>query len=332
MSRWRTTLLLGAVSSLWLATADSASALSARDYPELGGFIEEMAQKHGLPEDELARWFEKTRIRQDALAAIRAPKEALPWHRYRELFVTRPSAQRGARFWREHAQTLVRAEREFGVDAATIVAILGIETQYGRNGGRYPVMDTLVTLMLEYPRRRSFFRRELEEYLLLTREHKFDPLELRGSYAGAIGVPQFIPSSYRRYAVDFDGDRRIDLIGSYADAIGSVASYFRQHGWQQGTPVIADIELNSELIAWLAKLGDRPVVPMRYLLGYGVLPLDYGNIDQSAALIRLEEPAGAVYRLGYNNFYVITRYNRSRNYAMAVYELARSIRRIYETP
>ncbi len=332
MNRRRTALLLCAVSPLWLAAAGPAAALSTRDYPELGSFIQEMVQKHGLPEEELVRWFAQTSIRHDVLAAIRSPKEALPWHRYRELFVTQPSAERGARFWREHAQTLARAEREFGVDAATIVAILGIETQYGRNGGRYPVMETLATLMLEYPRRGSFFRRELEQYLLLTREHKFDPLALRGSYAGAIGVPQFIPSSYRRYAIDFDNDQRIDLVGSYDDAIGSVASYFKQHGWQQGTPVIADVELDGELIAWLAKLGDRPVVPIRYLLGYGVLPLDYGNIDQSAALIRLEEPGRAVYRLGYNNFYVITRYNRNHNYAMAVYELARSIRRVYETP
>ncbi len=318
--------------ALCLHATGPAGAVTVRDYPALGTFIQEMVEKHHFSEQELEQWFARANVRQEILDAIRAPKEALPWHRYRELFVTETSARRGASFWQAHAQTLARAEREFGVDPATVVAIMGIETRYGRSSGRFPVMEALTTLMLEYPRRSTFFRRELEQYLLLTRELKLDPLALQGSYAGAIGVPQFIPSSYRRYAVDFDGDHRIDLVDSYADAIGSVANYFKQHGWQPNAPVIADIELDGELIAWLDELGSRPVVPIKYLIGYGLLPLDYNGVDHAAALIRLEERAGPVYRLGYNNFYVITRYNRSSNYAMAVYELARSIRRTYRTP
>ncbi len=305
-------------------------AVNASEYPALQTFVQMMASKHGMSEAELYGWFAQAAIRDDILAAIRAPKEALPWYRYRKLFVTKQSAARGQRFWRANADTLLRAEREYGVDPATIVAILGIETQYGRNLGSHRVLDALTTLMLEYPRRSAFFGRELEEYLLLTRELGVDPLVLRGSYAGAIGVPQFIPSSHRRYAVDFDGDKHIDIVDSAADAIGSVANYFKQHGWQQGGPIIADIKLDGELADWIKQLDHQPITPLKYLITYGILPMEYNNIDQTAALIRLDEEAGPVYHVGYNNFYVITRYNRSRNYAMAVYELSQWIRRLYD--
>lgn len=305
-------------------------AVSPGNYPALQTFIQDMSSKHGLAVPDLNQWFDQAAIRQDILAAVNAPKEALPWYRYRELFVTKQSAMRGKRFWQANARSLARAEQEYGVDPATITAILGVETQYGRNLGRHRVMDALTTLMLEYPPRRVFFRRELEEYLLLTRELGINPLTLRGSYAGAIGVPQFIPSSYRRYAVDFDGDARVDLVDSTADAIGSVANYFSRHGWERDGLVIADIRLEGELAAWIEELDSTSIKPLKYLITYGILPLEYNNIDQSAALIRLEEEAGPVYRFGYNNFYVITRYNHSRNYAMAVYELSQWIRRLQE--
>jgi membrane-bound lytic murein transglycosylase B len=305
-------------------------AVSATDYPALQTFIHNMSSKHGMTEVELSRWFEQATIQEDILAAIRAPKEALPWYRYRKLFVTKQSATRGKRFWQTNADTLLRAEREYGVDPATIVAILGIETQYGRNLGRHRVLDALTTLMLEYPPRSAFFGRELEQYLLLTRELRVDPLELRGSYAGAIGVPQFIPSSHRRYAVDFDGDKHIDIVDSAADAIGSVANYFKQHGWQRDGPIIADIKLDGELADWIKQIDNQPIMPLKYLITYGILPMEYNNIDQTAALIRLQEEAGPVYHVGYNNFYVITRYNRSSNYAMAVYELSQWIRKLYD--
>ena len=315
---------------IFLFFSGPCPAVSPGDYPALHTFIQEMSGKHGLAIPDLKRWFDQADIRQDILAAVNAPKEALPWYRYRELFVTKQNAMRGKRFWGANARSLARAEREYGVDPAMIIAILGVETQYGRNLGRHRVMDALTTLMLEYPRRRVFFRRELEEYLLLTRELGINPLTLRGSYAGAIGVPQFIPSSYRRYAVDFDGDERINLVSSTADAIGSVANYFRQHGWERDGLVIADIRLEGELATWIEELDSNPITSLKYLITYGILPLEYNQIDQSAALIRLEEETGPVYRFGYNNFYVITRYNRSRNYAMAVYELSQWIRQVYE--
>jgi membrane-bound lytic murein transglycosylase B len=311
------------------ASAD-AYAVNVDDYPELHVFIAEMVKTHGLAEGDLLQWFSRARIRPDVLAAARKPKEALPWYRYRQLFVTDSRARRGERFWQAHAAALARAERDYGVDASTIVAILGIETQYGRSAGKYPVMDALTTLMLQYPPRARFFRQELEQYLLLAQQLKVDPLALRGSYAGAIGVPQFIPSSYRRYAVDFDGDQRVDLVNSPSDAIGSVANFLKQHGWETGAPIIAEVKVDGAFVAWLEQFDHKSVMPLKYLIGYGVLPLEYSNIDQSAAFIRLEYENGPTYHLGYNNFYVITRYNRSQNYAMAVYELSQWIRRLHE--
>ena len=323
-------LPLCAILLISLSLPGKCLAVSASEYPALQTFVQMMSSRHGMSETELYGWFAQVAIRDDILAAIRAPKEALPWYRYRKLFVTKQSAARGQRFWRANANTLQRAEREYGVDPATIVAILGIETQYGRNLGHHRVLDALTTLMLEYPRRSAFFGRELEEYLLLTRELDVDPLVLRGSYAGAIGVPQFIPSSHRRYAVDFDGDKHIDIVDSAADAIGSVANYFKQHGWQRDAPIIADIKLDGEFADWIQQIDHQPITPLKYLITYGILPMEYNNIDQTAALIRLDEEAGPVYHVGYNNFYVITRYNRSRNYAMAVYELSQWIRKLYD--
>ena len=323
-------LPLCAILLIFLSLPGKCLAVSASEYPALQTFVQMMSSRHGMSETELYGWFAQVAIRDDILAAIRAPKEALPWYRYRKLFVTKQSAARGQRFWRANANTLQRAEREYGVDPATIVAILGIETQYGRNLGHHRVLDALTTLMLEYPRRSAFFGRELEEYLLLTRELDVDPLVLRGSYAGAIGVPQFIPSSHRRYAVDFDGDKHIDIVDSAADAIGSVANYFKQHGWQRDAPIIADIKLDGEFADWIQQIDHQPITPLKYLITYGILPMEYNNIDQTAALIRLDEEAGPVYHVGYNNFYVITRYNRSRNYAMAVYELSQWIRKLYD--
>ncbi|MEE9598247.1 MAG: lytic murein transglycosylase B [Acidiferrobacterales bacterium] len=306
-----------------------ALAVDIAAYPALQTFIERIANKHGISAKKLNEWFKSARIRQDILHTINAPKEGLPWYEYRKLFVTKQSALRGKRFWQANATALSNAEREYGVDPATIVAIIGIETQYGRNTGSFRIIDALTTLTLEYPRRSDFFRGELEHYLLLAQELKVDPLALRGSYAGAIGVPQFIPSSYREYAIDFDGDGRRDLIGSKADAIGSVANFLLRHGWRKDGTVVEPLQPEKDLILWFSKLGSTPMLPLRYLLGYGIVPMEYNEKEEPAALITLEEQSGPKYHLGHNNFYVITRYNQSQNYAMAVYELSESIRQLY---
>lgn len=306
-----------------------ALAVDIATHPELQTFIEEMASKHGISEKKLKGWFRSAKIRQDILRAVTTPKEGLPWFEYRKLFVTKQSALRGKRFWQANAKALSDAQQEYGVDPATIVAIIGIETQYGRNAGNFRIIDALTTLTFEYPRRSDFFRSELEQYLILVQELKLDPLILRGSYAGAIGIPQFIPSSYREYAIDFDGDGRRDLIGSKADAIGSVANFLLRHGWRQDGAVIEPLQPEKDLTLWFSKLGSTPMLPLRYLLGYGIVPMQYNENEEPAALVTLEEESGPKYHLGHNNFYVITRYNRSQNYAMAVYELSESIRQLY---
>lgn len=293
---------------------------------ELADFVAEMAERHGFATTELERLFSRAQFRPEIIEAMERPREALPWHEYRKIFVTPEHVRQGLAFWQRHADTLARAEVELGVPPQVIVAILGIESRYGRSQGRYSVLDALATLTVGYPRRAGFFRRELEAFLLLTRETGLDPLSLRGSYAGAIGVPQFMPSSYRQYAVDFDGDGRRDLLNSPADIIGSVANFLKQHGWQRGVPVSDQVRLDGTRHFWIERLGIRPLLSLNKLLHFGIIAPDHHDPEQRAALIALEGEDGPIYRLGFQNFYVITRYNRSARYAMAVHELSEWLR------
>lgn len=309
-----------------LAAAPGAQALEFRKYPALQSFTAEMAEKHGFSAKQLRRVFRCATIRPDIIEAMERPKELLPWHEYRKIFVTEDSAKRGARFWKEHAQDISRAQEQYGVSPEIIVAIIGVETRYGRNPGNYPILDALATLTLEYPSRAAFFREELAEFLLLAREIDIDPCRVKGSYAGAMGLPQFMPSNYRRLAVDFDGDGKRDLLDNPADAIGSVAHYLRNNGWETGAPLTDEARLEGTLYFWVEKLGLKPALSVRQLAGYGVFPRRRDNPEQRAALISLEGEYGPVYRLGYNNFYVITRYNHNKRYAMAVVELGELIR------
>ncbi len=313
-----------------LAAASPAMAADPVPLPELADFIHEMARTHGFSARTLERQFARVRLRPEIIQAMERPKEALPWHEYRKLFVNDGRVEQGVAFWRRHAALLKRAQKEYGVPPAIVVAILGVETQYGRNRGQWPVLDALTTLMLRYPPRAAFFRQELEQYLLLAREQRLDPLAIKGSYAGAMGMPQFIPSSWRRYAVDFDGDRKRDLLGSQADIIGSVANFLRTHGWQADAPIADEARVEGTLYFWLEKLGTKPSLPLRQFVRYGVSPPTHRDPDMPAALILLEGEVGPDVRIGYNNFYVITRYNRSHRYAMAVHELAERIRRQYQ--
>ncbi len=309
-----------------LAEPRAAYAVDLNKHPELVTFIDEMVERHGFSQEELRELFTRAKIRREIIEAIERPKESLPWYEYKKLFITDYSIQRGKRYWKKHAQTLARAREKYGVAPEIIVAILGVETQYGRNKGAYRVIDALTTLTLKYPPRRDFFRRELEEYLLLTRELKIDPSRIKGSYAGAVGVPQFIPSSYRQYAVDFDGDQKRDLIDNAIDAIGSIANFLKIHGWEANEPVSDDVQLEGTLYVWIEKLGVKPMLSVRNLINYGIFPHNREDTEKQAALIVLEGESGPIYRIGYNNFYVITRYNRSTRYAMAVYELGERIR------
>jgi len=319
-------LALGWAFPPWAAPS-AAHALDLTQYPEVGAFIGEMSERHGFDAAQLRRLFLAARIRPEIVEAMERPGEARPWYEYKGRFLDEEHVRDGRRYWERHAQALERARESYGVDPEIVVAIIGVETQYGRNRGKYPVVDALATLMLHYPQRSEFFRRELEEFLLLCRENGFDPATLKGSYAGAIGAPQFLPSSYRRYAVDFDADGRRDLLGSPADVIGSVAHFLKAHGWEARAPVTDEVRLEGTLYFWIEKLGTRPALPVSRLIQYGVVPRRPAELERRAALIVLEGEDGPIHRLGYNNFYVITRYNRSALYAMAVYELGELIRK-----
>lgn len=310
--------------------ATPARAIDVDAYPELRQFMDEMTAKHRFTPAELQRWFADAQLRPDIVEAMERPKEALPWYKYRPLFVTEDNARKAVRYWRKNAPALARAHEQYGVEPEVVLAILSVETRLGKNTGRYRVLDALATLAFTYPARAEFFQRELEEYLLLARDLGVDPRDIRGSYAGAMGIPQFIPSSYRAYAIDFDGDAKRDIVGSVEDAIGSVAHYFQRHGWRGGEPVTDEAQVEGEHYLRIADAGVRPRIELKSLHKYGIAAPNGTDEARQASLFALQEEHGPVYRLGYHNFYVITRYNRSRHYAMAVHELSQLIRRFYD--
>jgi membrane-bound lytic murein transglycosylase B len=294
--------------------------------PQVNEFIDEMVRRHDMDRAELQALFDQAEVREDILRAISRPAEAKPWYEYRPIFLTQSRIQGGVDFWDENADILAKAEQAFGVDAQVIVAIIGVETRYGANAGSYRVIDALSTLAFEYPPRAKFFRSELEQFLLLSEEEQVDRVEAKGSYAGAMGHGQFISSSYRRYAVDFDQDGRRDLWDSRMDIIGSVANYLHTHGWDLGAPVAVGAQVKGNGHEALLEGGLKPRFSLSELRGHGITPDTELPADTKAALVALEQEDGPEYWLGLNNFYVITRYNRSPLYAMAVYQLSEEIR------
>lgn len=320
-------LLLGFAAAAWSADGPLDEVASVRS------FMHEVESRHGLDGAWLREIFRDARRQQTVLDAFSRPAEAKPWQAYRKIFITRARIRRGAAFAREHRPVLERVRDRFGVPREIVAAIIGVETFYGRYTGRYRVIDALSTLAFFSPRRGAFFRRELEEYLLFLREENRSSADLMGSYAGAIGIPQFIPSSYRAYAIDFDGDGRRDLVGSVDDAVGSVGAYLHRHGWREGEPVAIPVTaLDPERADALA--GDlRPERAWRDLEEAGLRARDGASPpepDTPVTLVRLDGAEGPEYWAGFRNFYVITRYNRSALYAMAVHQLAAEIRRKVE--
>jgi membrane-bound lytic murein transglycosylase B len=310
--------------ALFVAFAAPAAAPELR--PEIDAFISEMAKKHAYDAATLRRLFAQAQTRPSIIRAISTPGTARPWHEFRRRNVDQARIEGGARFWLDNMAALERAKREFGVAEEIIVATIGIETVYGRHTGNFRILDALSTLAFDYPPRAAYFRSELEEYLLLARDSGMNAAAIRGSYAGAIGIPQFMPSSYRKYAVDFDGDGRRDLVASPADAIGSVANYYRSYGWKAGGVVAVPAEARDAQVDALVAAGLKPHVAVGELKSRGLgVPAELDETAQ-AAVFSLETEAGPQVMLGFNNFYVITRYNRSVNYAMAVHELAREIK------
>lgn len=315
------------IAGIVLMLAVLPAAHAAETNPDVQAFVQEMADRHGFSRSALERSLRETKFLSSIIRAMDAPSTALPWREFRPRHVNDARFEGGLRFWEEHAALLERAAAEYRVPPEIIVATIGIETLFGRNTGRVNVLDALVTLAFGYPRRAAFFRGELEQFLLLARENGWSPNSVRGSFAGAIGVPQFLPSSYRKYAVDFDGDGRRDLRG-VADAIGSVANYYREFGWRMGEPVVIPADpAGSELDPLLAA-GIAPHLTVGEFRRRGVVPLDPAPDEALAALIVVEADTGPRHFLALNNFYVITRYNRSINYAMAVQELAATLRQL----
>lgn len=310
------------LAALTLLLSASAFALDAgRD--DVASFIDRLVTEHGFERDFVVSALTAGDTKQKILDAIRRPAEKTkPWHEYREIFVTPKRINAGVEFWNVHRERLERISNETGVPAEIICAIVGVETYYGRLTGGYRVLDALATLGFDYPPRAQFFRSELEQAFLLAREEQFDLLDLMGSYAGAIGPPQFIPSSYRAYAVDGDGDGRRDLLGNWDDILMSVANYFVKHGWRRGEPVVTrgqiDDAQNFPVGQTRLKLDDTVAT----LTARGVRFDTELDAHAPTLLIGLEGAEGDEHWVGFKNFYVITRYNRSAMYAMAVYQLA----------
>ncbi len=295
---------------------------------EVRAFIEEMHDRHGFDRVRLVRFFSQVQPQPKAIRAIAPPKEptARSWQRYRTRFVEPVRIEGGLRFWEENRQTLEAVQRAYGVPVEIIVAIIGIETIYGRHIGKFPTLATLATLAFDYPPRSDLFRGELEALLLLARESRRSPLDYTGSYAGALGMPQFLPSSIRYWAVDFDGDGRIDLDTSKADAIASVANFLASHGWETGGPVAAPASVIGQRYGELLDAGILPRLLPAEMAAYGVSSAP-DSPQLPCALIDLPTPEEATeYWLGYRNFYVITRYNRSSFYAMTVYALSGALK------
>jgi membrane-bound lytic murein transglycosylase B len=293
-------------------------------------FIAKMVKEHQFDPDFVKNTLSQATKSQTILDAIARPWEAKPWHQYYPIFLTEKRLEKGLEFWRTHQKTLLRAEQETGVPAQIITAIIGVETFYGTYKGKYPVLDALYTLGFYYPPRSTFFKSELEQYFLLTREEGFDIHNLKGSYAGAMGWGQFISSSYRHYAIDFDGDGVRDLLNNPVDAIGSVANYFKRHGWRanEGVAFPANIPSDGTDISSFVSTNLKYKHVWSQLQQAGISTDNSPPLDpqQSVKLLAFEQQNGQEYWVGLPNFYVITRYNHSPLYAMAVYQFSQQLK------
>jgi len=315
------------------ASEADSSGYAARD--DVRAFIGEMAVEYGFDRAHLVRVFRSARFQPSIVAAMDRPLLEPPkWYTYSRPFLSSERVAAGVAYWNANAGALARAEERYGVPAEIIVAIIGVETFYGKVPGNYRVLDALSTLAFDYPRRAVFFRGELKQFLLLSRELAIPPQAAKGSFAGAMGVPQFMPGSYRTYAVDEDGTGHPDLWRSPADIAGSVANYLARHDWQRNRPVllpavIADDKRDAILRKLDGGLSERRTADAWAADGVSVADPTAGPIEEPVGLLLLEESLDGVeaasYRIAFNNFYVLTRYNRSRLYATAVSELAKAI-------
>jgi membrane-bound lytic murein transglycosylase B len=290
-------------------------------------FVNDLVKRHHFDRKEIIHALAQAKFQPKIIESMERPYEKKPWDVYRDIFLTQQRVQAGLSFWHANKVALAQAERQFGVPAEVIVAIIGVETLYGNNQGNYRVLDALTTLAFDYPKRSEFFTKELREYLLLCREHGVSPTQYMGSYAGAMGKPQFMPSSYRFYAVNFRGHGKVDLMKEDSDAISSVANYFHQHRWKWGQLVAQPAVVRGVRYRHLVMNAKFPNYSFRHLVATGVRPLRaVAHHPDKAGVIELMTQHGEDYWLAYPNFYVITRYNTSPQYALVVYLLSQQLK------
>lgn len=303
--------------------------LSEGDYrfrEDVEAFIKDVAARSDYTEQQLIDLFGQVQNQRHLFERMDKPAEKLEWHQYRKIFLTDKRIQKGIQFWQKNKDLLARVEQTYQVPAEYIVAIVGVETFYGAYKGKAPVFDTLVTFAFDYPKRARFFTRELEEFLVLSAAQNLDVRSIKGSYAGAMGIPQFIASSYRHYAVDFDGDGEANLFDSLPDVLGSVANYFKRHGWKAGEAVTYPLVVAEKSRLNQVKAGVKPVYTLSDLQSAGFKASQPLSPDTAVALIKLKQQDSIDYWAGLKNFYVITRYNHSELYAMAVFQLSQEIK------
>ncbi|PHV10431.1 lytic murein transglycosylase B [Chitinimonas sp. BJB300] len=301
--------------------------------PDVQAFINEMVQKYGFNAQSLTDLFTQVQFKPNILTIFDRPSTSRPYYQFRPDFVNNTRIRLGVAFWQDHAGLLQAVSEKYGIEPEYLVSILGVETLWGRNTGSFRVMDALATTAFGYPRRADFFRTELREFLLLTREEGVDPFSFRGSYAGAMGMPQFMPSSFHKFAQDWDGDGHHDIHGNVGDILASVANYFRAHGWVKGQGLVVPANVEGEAYSPLVEDKFNLHYKVSELTAFGVVPARRLEGDPLAVLVPLEsEPGMTRYWLGLGNFYAITRYNRSTLYAMATHELAQAIKAAWLDP
>lgn len=314
---------LASLLSSFFAHADTAFT-QRKDVQQFIGF---MVKTHGFNRKQLTQVMSQVTIQPQIIESMNKPYEKKTWDVYKDLFLTAERVQGGMAFWKANEKNLARAEKRYGVPANIIVAIIGVETLYGKRQGNYRVLDALSTLAFDYPSRAPFFTKELSEYLLLCREHKVEPTQYMGSYAGAMGKPQFMPSSYRFYAADFDGNAKKDLMNDDAAVIASVANYFHKHGWKQHHGVAQPATITKNHLKGIDTARKSATYSARQLAAAGVKPMTAAmNQPEKAGLIELVTKSGPEYWMTYPNFYVITRYNSSPQYALVVYLLSQQLK------
>lgn len=298
-------------------------------------FIKNMVKEHHFNKATLEKMFLRLNKNEKIIKLINKPYEAKPWYMYKKLFVTKTKIDNGVKFWHKYQDVLKNVSARTGVPPEIIIAIIGVESRYGTYKGKLPTLKALYTLAFYYPRRSPFFERELAQFLLLCREQSWEPFSIKGSYAGALGQPQFMPSSYRAYAKAYKHEKKINLFDNEGDVISSVANYFMVHGWRKDQPITGKVIIKKAPTDTL-KFADRtsrnvkPKISLRQYISEGVQPVNQNKLSRKAILLRYELAKGHKFWFGFNNFYVITRYNRSILYAMAVHQLANNIKTQYD--